>query len=529
MGDQIVEFFLKLLDPGGWPPRWYCGKWTDFHGWLYICSDLAIWGAYFAIPLLLAQFVLKKKDIPLPTVFWLFGAFILLCGLTHLVDAMMFWWPAYRLNGLIRFGTACVSWLTVISLFKYLPMAFALKTSSQFEAELKKRKIMEASLIQAKERAEASEKVKEQFLSNMSHEIRTPMNAIIGFTHLLESAQLSNEQKEWLHAIKYSGENLLVIINDILDYSKIEAGKMVFVEHRINIAELMHSAVTMLKYKAAEKNIRLLFSADPQIPLIVLGDSVRLTQILLNLISNAVKFTEQGQVNVDVALLDETADEVNIRFAVSDTGIGIQEEHFDLIFESFTQASNHTTRKYGGTGLGLTIAKKLVEQQGGTLSVQSKINTGSTFTFILPFKKVTSIEQEQENLENETQVANIAGKSVLVVEDNQISQMLVKIWLERWYVRVTLAENGLVALNLLRNNNYDLILMDIQMPEMDGYETAAHIRTELNLQVPIIAMTAHAMQDEIDKCLIVGMTDYISKPFNSNELLSKINHYTTKN
>lgn len=525
MFDQIREFFSKLLETESWPARWHCGTWTEFHGWLYIFSDLAIWLAYFAIPLFLVRLVTRKKDLPLPTIFWLFGAFILLCGMTHLIDALMFWWPAYRLNGLVRFLTAVISLMTVISMYQFFPVAAALKTSLQYDEEIQKRLKTEKSLIEAKERAENSEKVKQQFLSNMSHEIRTPMNAIIGFTGLMERTKLSPDQFEWLQAIKYSSGNLLVIINDILDFAKIESGTLELDEKKINIADLVHSAITMLKNKADDKGIGLIFSIDSAIPEVVLGDSVRLTQVLLNLLSNAVKFTNQGEVKVEVLLLEETDDTVSIEFSVTDTGIGIQEQHLETIFDSFSQISNNNTRLYGGTGLGLAIAKKLTELQGGTLAAFSKYQEGSCFKFKIPFKKVDLKDTEDVVAEHEPMIEFIADKRVLVVEDNPISRKLVSIWLELWKLKVDLADNGKVAIEKLMQNEYDIVLMDIQMPEMDGYETTRHIRTQMQRDIPIIAMTAHALKDEIDKCMRAGMNNYISKPFNPTELLAKLVHH----
>lgn len=525
MLDQIKEFFSNLFGTESWPARWHCGRWTEFHGWLYICSDLAIWLAYFAIPLLLIRLVTQKKDIPLPTLFWLFGAFILLCGMTHLLDALIFWWPAYRLAGLVRFFTACISVLTVISLYQFLPKAAALKTSAQFEAEIQQRLKTERSLIEAKERAETSEKLKHQFLSNMSHEIRTPMNAIIGFTGLLERTKLSPDQFEWLQAIKYSSDNLLVIVNDILDFAKIESGTLELDEKKINIADLVHSAVTMLKNRAEDKGIRLVFSIDSTIPEVVLGDSVRLTQVLLNLLSNAVKFTNHGEVNVEVFLLEDNQDTVTIEFSVTDTGIGIQEQHLETIFDSFSQISNNNTRLYGGTGLGLAIAKRLTELQGGTLSAHSKYNEGSCFKFNLPFKKFDFNNTDVTAIDQEPMIEFITGKRVLVVEDNPISRRLLSIWLELWKLEADMADNGRIAIEKLMQNQYDLVLMDIQMPEMDGYETSRHIRTQMQSNIPIIAMTAHALKDEIDKCMNAGMNNYISKPFNPSDLLAKLTYY----
>ncbi len=392
------------------------------------------------------------------------------------------------------------------------------------DSDITKQKATEEALIRAKQIAEASEKTKELFLANMSHEIRTPMNAIIGFTRLLKDTKLTIEQKEWLKTIENSGENLLVIINDILDFSKIEAGKLEFEESEIDIAGLVQSTITMLKPKGKEKGIDLYFSVDDQIPAAVLGDSVRLTQTLLNLLSNGVKFTNRGKVECIVSVLKETEHDVLVQFEISDTGIGIPEDKLGMIFESFAQVSSNTTRKYGGTGLGLTITKKIIEQQGGTITVSSQVNEGSSFVFVLTFKKTEKLisgkpEKHHSDLDPEV----VTDLRLLLVEDNVVNQKLAKTVLEKWEINTDIADNGQIALQLLQNQTYDIILMDLQMPEMDGYETTEHIRrNELTKHIPIIAMSAHALKGEAERCIRIGMNDYISKPFSPTELLAKI-------
>lgn len=388
-------------------------------------------------------------------------------------------------------------------------------------------------LMKAKKELEESMKVKEQFLANMSHEIRTPMNAIVGFTNLLIKTELSNEQKQYVNAIKTSGENLLVIINDILDFSKIQSGKFVFEQIELQLSQVISTLIELMLAKAVEKGIKLSSKIDKNIPDQLIGDPTRLNQILLNLVGNAIKFTEKGEVKITADLTSETDEEVDLKFSIIDTGIGISEDKLSVIFEGFMQASNETTRKYGGTGLGLTIVKQLIELQGGSISVQSEEGEGSTFTFNLKLKKnLQSKSEEKSIVKKNTDENHLEGLSVLLVEDNLLNQILAKKVLTDWKWKVDVAENGVVALKKLEEHNFDLVLMDIQMPEMDGYETTRSIRknfTHPKSDIPVIAMTAHALAGEVEKCLASGMDEYISKPFDPKVLYSKIISVLTKN
>lgn len=416
-----------------------------------------------------------------------------------------------------------------------LIMTDKLHVFAAFLRDISERKQAEENLKQAKERAEASEKVKELFLANMSHEIRTPMNAIVGFARILENTELTPEQKESVGAISQSGDNLMVIINDILDFSKIEAGKITLEKTNIDIAGMISSTISMMKPKYDPKNLKVEYVIDPRIPPVIIGDKVRLTQILINLISNAIKFTLKGEVRILVNYVEEDASSTTIQFDIKDSGIGIEKDKLDSIFDSFTQARFDTTRKYGGTGLGLSIVKKLVELQNGTINIKSEINKGSSFSFTLPFLKADILpdkEEKKESIKIDTDKNLYSGKiKVLLAEDNPINQLLALRVINNWGFEVDIAENGLIAIDKLKNMDYDMVLMDLQMPEMDGYEATSYIRKHLGdkKNIPIVAMTAHAIKGEIEKCLAVGMNDYISKPFKPEELYARIIHFYEKN
>lgn len=368
--------------------------------------------------------------------------------------------------------------------------------------------------------AEDAVKAKQQFLSNMSHEIRTPMNAIIGFTKVVLKTELTAKQKEYLTAIKMSGDALIVLINDILDLAKVDAGKMNFEKVPFKLAVSISSMLHLFETKIQEKNLELVKEYDYNIPEVLVGDPVRLHQIILNLVSNAVKFTEAGRITICVRLVEQDEEKVSIEFAVTDTGIGIPEGKIEKIFENFQQASSSTSRLFGGTGLGLAIVKQLVEPQGGKISVKSKIKEGSTFSFILPFQK-TKAEAELETtlLELDEEIKNI---KVLVVEDIALNQLLMKTLLDDFGFERDIASNGKIAIEKLRNKTYDIILMDLQMPEMNGFEATEYIRNNMNSRIPIIALTADVTTVDLAKCKAVGMNDYIAKPVDERLLYTKI-------
>lgn len=381
-------------------------------------------------------------------------------------------------------------------------------------------------LEEAKHTAEEALVLKEAFLANMSHEIRTPMNAILGFTDLLLKKELSEESKEYVSIIRSSGENLLRIINDILDISKMDAKMMVFEDHPISIPDLFKSLQSMMFNKAKEKNLDLRFYCDEALPSTVIGDPTRLTQVILNLVGNGIKFTKQGSVKVYANLVSQDEQNCVVEFEVKDTGIGIPSDKIDHIFGRFQQAEVHTTRSYGGTGLGLSIARQLVELQGGEMRIESEVDRGSTFVFTLSFKKSDTKKKQKDKKATFNDFDAIRRLKILMAEDNPINVKLITTIFNEHQITIDIAENGKIVLEKVKANAYDVILMDLEMPEMNGYVATGHLRKELMVTTPIIAMTAHAMAGEQEKCLELGMNDFISKPINFQQLFEKIYQIT---
>jgi CheY-like chemotaxis protein/nitrogen-specific signal transduction histidine kinase len=379
-----------------------------------------------------------------------------------------------------------------------------------------------------KEVAIKTAQLKHQFMANMSHEIRTPMNAIIGMARLLLSKDPRTDQLRYLNAIQLSADSLLVIINDILDLSKIEAGKIVIEQIDFSVREMMQSVRDMLMLKAEEKRVELRIVTDDTIPRMLVGDPTRLNQVLINLAGNSVKFTERGFVEVKASMVKKEGEVLWIKFDVKDTGIGIAKENLDSIFDSFTQAGAETTRKFGGTGLGLTICRQLVGLMGGEISVTSELNVGTTFSATVPLalSHVTD-EGQQNNTLDDSSMKRLNNMKVLLVEDNEFNRMVAEDTLQETIpgVRLDIAVNGQEAVDSVRRNNYDIILMDIQMPVMDGLTATNIIRTQLpepSRYVKIIAMTANVLQEDVKRYFEAGMDGFISKPFHPEELLMKM-------
>jgi signal transduction histidine kinase/CheY-like chemotaxis protein/HPt (histidine-containing phosphotransfer) domain-containing protein len=382
-------------------------------------------------------------------------------------------------------------------------------------------------------KAEKLSKVKDEFISNISHEIRTPLNAINGYAHLLAKTSLNNEQTEAVEIIKSSSEILITLVNDILDFSKINSEKLKLEKIPFDLKKTIRLVYDLLRKKIQQKKINFEMKFDEKIPNKILGDEIRINQIIMNLAGNALKFTDKGSISINVNISNETEENIRLDFSVRDTGIGITEEKLKTIFERFEQAGTEITRKFGGTGLGLNISKNLVELHGGELKVKSKLGEGSEFYFSILYDKLKQDKSfENEKLEKSKLSVDsnlLKNQRIMICEDNSVNIKLIKHYFKNKVKYLEIAENGQQAIEKLNVTRFDMILMDIHMPVMDGYEATKYIRNTMKLSLPIIGFTVNNSEDEREKCLSIGMNDYVNKNFTTDEILEKLTKILTLN
>jgi two-component system, sensor histidine kinase len=556
-----MGFLHWLLDTSNYPPRWYCGQWSSAMGWLHIVSDVAIFVAYFTIPAMMVYFLRKRRDFPMTPVLWLFALFILCCGVGHLLEACIFWYPAYHLSGLVKLMTATVSLGTAAVLVKILPIALSLpgvaKFNTQLMQEVEERKRTEAALqasledvataraeleqrhielamtnerLQAAtQAARAATQTKSEFLANMSHEIRTPMTAILGYAELLAAQLRAEGDLEAVATIRRNGEYLLELINDVLDLSKIEANRLEVERIACSPLQIVADVVSLMRVRADAKGLPLNVEYRGALPLSVLTDPTRLRQCLVNLVGNAIKFTEIGAVTILASYETSGAGKSNLRFDVIDTGLGMTAAQQERLFSPFTQGDSSTARRFGGTGLGLTITRRLAEMLGGSIELTSAPGQGSTFTLRVEAEAVAAAQSsptpdEPEESQPPVPARLPPGCRILLAEDGPDNQRLLSALLRAAGATVELMENGRQAVDRLLDraeSGVDLVLMDMQMPVLDGYEATRRLRAA-GYAGPIVALTAHAMTSDRDRCLASGCTDYATKPIDRRRLLAVV-------
>ncbi len=533
-------------------PHGHCFLWEPSILWTHVISDALIALAYYSIPFVLVYFARKRPDMPFRHILVLFGAFILLCGTTHVISIWVLWHPDYGVEGIVKALTAATSLFTGFVMWRILPQLLTLPSPRQLQhvnqqlqstyREVEERvKERTAALAQANTQlelayseAEKANQAKREFLANMSHEIRTPMNAIIGITSLLDSASISPEkQREFIKTMRNSAESMLALINDLLDIAKIESETITLDSITFDLKALTQEVISILAINAKEKSIALNFVYAPGMHTHYIGDPKRVRQILMNTISNAIKFTEQGSVNVAISSkLSEVTTEENICISITDTGIGIPLEHQEEIFNKFMQSDSSITRKYGGTGLGLAITRALVELMDGMITLFSELGKGSVFTLYLPLVRADAARDESSPCidggitPEKSQEFTKKTPLILLVEDNQPNILVATTILEQLGFHYEVAHNGEEAIAKAAQQSFDLIMMDVHMPVMDGYRATQLIRKQEGqsggVRTPIIGITAYALAGDREKCLICGMDDYISKPFKTDHLQQKI-------
>ncbi len=547
-----MERFEQFFSSNFMMPHGYCFLWLPEIVWLHVVADLLIATAYFSIPLALWVFAKKRPDMPFRPLFLMFASFITLCGLTHLFGIMVLWYPYYGVEGLVKLATGAVSALTAVVIWRILPSAIKLpspKQLQQMNADLqdayalvenrvkqRTKELADANkeLASARRRAEAASDAKSEFLANISHEIRTPMNAVVLLSERLAHSNLPGEkERQYAETLSDSAKALMSLLNDVLDFSKIEAHSMELEHIRFDLMDILNESIGIMRIKAEEKKIGIELSHKASLPNTYVGDPTRIRQVLLNLINNAIKFTDDGQISVSVDGKQKSADIYYISIAVQDTGVGIDNAKLEELFKKFTQADSSITRQYGGTGLGLAISKELIEQMGGHIDVVSTVGEGTCFTIQLPLKQAASDDTTtQDDAAQKASSQKTTDNHVLLVEDTDANILVASLLLDDFGYSYDIAKTGKEALDLLKGQRYNAILMDLRLPDMEGYRITEQFRAwekENNLkQTPIIAMTAYATQKEKERSFTSGMNDFITKPIDRDMLEELLSLHTTR-
>ena len=525
----MLDFFSKLFDTQGFMPHGHCYLWEPGPFWLTVISDTMIVIAYFSIPILLLKFSRRRPDLKLQHIFALFAAFILLCGCSHLLAIVSMWKPFYRLEGIVLFLTGIVSILTAVKVAQLFPTLISIPTPSQYRKT-------QATLHQAQkasEEAVQASALKSRFLANASHELRTPLNGIVGTLELLQMEKRNDDDKELLDIAKQSADLLLLLINDVLDLSKIEAGHLQLTEDTFELSNVVEETAKILSPIAHEKGIQLRTVADHTLSVVAKGDRTRIMQILVNLTANAIKFTKEGYVELACRPKEVDREHLMIEFQIKDTGIGISSEKLESVFEAFSQETSDTQHTYGGTGLGLTISKQLAMAMGGDIAVSSKLGEGSCFTVTLQVTPVTGSEEEvfrdiasKPSSPTDLSLPSTRARKVLLVEDLHNNQLIVrKILGKRGHI-VDFAETCKQALKLSAEHDYDVILMDIRLPDGSGFDVARKIRDRKQQNPPaIIGLSAQTLPEDLAQAQSVGMAHYLKKPVFSQELISIVEEF----
>ncbi|MEZ5978839.1 MAG: ATP-binding protein [Planctomycetota bacterium] len=515
-------FFSQLFDTTDFPARWHCGNWDQFLGWLHIGSDVATWLAYVTIPVFLLALLRKRRaDVRTPGLIVLFGAFILSCGTEHLMEAVIFWWPAYRLAGLMKFVTATVSIATVIALVRATPLLLGLRGPAALEREVEARtselRISEERRREAQERAERADAAKSVFIARMSHELRTPLTAILGNVELLELGMGDEEaRRRKLETIRRSAEHQLGLVEDVLNISHIESGELRLASEPVDPAEALRTAVALVEQRAVQNSIELHVDTSGANHML-LSDPLRMRQVLVNLLGNAIKFAAGGEVRVAVRT-SLVGQETAAEFVVTDTGIGMTSEQLARVFDAYRQADDGTQSRFGGTGLGLAISRELARRMGGDVTATSVPGHGSEFRFVVSAPQHAT---ERPAAGEGAASTRFDGARVLVVEDQPDVATVVGRQLEIAGCEAVRAGTGTSAIELASKGGFDLVLLDLNLPDVAGTEVFREMRAA-GVDAPIVALTASGHEHARATCASLGFDDFAVKPLRRADLLALV-------